>query len=512
MNTITPILTYLLQSNSDMTSLLSGTAIKAIVAYVTDYITKQSLKTYSIFDVVRSVFDKNSEMIGGDAKRREKVRKIFTQIVNSLTAKLEIGGPMASLYVLGNPDHYTHHRFVPFYWRPFVKEVLSFWVDELRSEEASDMCEVLDKVVINKSEGQLIGLSKISDYMYRPTTCENDTLYDWICLSVKSGKRRIKTKNIGDAADEPEFDDTDDELNIKPHWDECPTRVSNDREHEIGDECLSDDFIEDDARCEEWDIDESDDSSASSERDELDVMEELAESVQKKDRSFLPGHPQSRTHQAHLKKEDPFIVPNFLPNTLPRVDRGDREYYCCTMLTLFKPWRSGKDLKAKMETWDKSFMAHDFGKRQMEIMKFFNVRYECLDAHNDYSANRDKEDQDKIKYQWATSDTLSAHYAEAYSGADFNMDKTHDTYDEELFDIPGKKCKSRREAMALAARTMHISGWLDPSPDGLPDVGSLIPMVPEFDQSGKLWRAAVLAKKQEILHEKTKHMPTGSEA
>ena len=135
---------------------------------------------------------------------------------------------MASLYVLGNPDHYTCHRFVPFYWRPFVKEVLSFWVDKLRPEEASDN-----------------------------------------------------------------------------------------------------------------------------------------ESVQKNDRSFLPGHPQSRTHQAHLKKEDPFIVPNFLPNTLPRVDRGDREYYCCTMLTLFKPWRSGKDLKAKKETWDKSFMAHDFGKRQI---------------------------------------------------------------------------------------------------------------------------------------------------
>src|SRR6202042_1225113 len=110
-----------------------------------------------------------------------------------------------------------------------------------------------------------------------------------------------------------------------------------------------------DAEFEEGDVDESDDS-----RDELDVMEELAESVQKKDRSFLPGHPQSRTHQAHLKKEDPFIVPNFLPNTLPRADRRDCEYYCCTMLTFFKPWRSGKNLKAKMETWDKSFMAHDF--------------------------------------------------------------------------------------------------------------------------------------------------------
>jgi hypothetical protein len=65
--------------------------------------------------------------------------------------------------------------------------------------------------------------------------------------------------------------------------------------------------------------------------------------------------------------------------------------------------------------------------------------------------------------------------------------------------------------MALAERTMNMSGWLDPSPDGLPDVGSLIPMQPEVEQSGKLWRAAVLAKKKEILQEKIKDMPIKSD-
>ena len=77
MNTVTPELSYLLRSNSDVTSLLSGTSVKAVVAYVTDYITKQSLKTYSIFDVIRSTFDKNTELIGGDIKRKEKEGKIF---------------------------------------------------------------------------------------------------------------------------------------------------------------------------------------------------------------------------------------------------------------------------------------------------------------------------------------------------------------------------------------------------------------------------------------------------
>ena len=57
-NFITPILIYLLGCNSDVTSLLSGTAIKAIVAYVTDYITKVPLKTHVMFDTIRNVFDK----------------------------------------------------------------------------------------------------------------------------------------------------------------------------------------------------------------------------------------------------------------------------------------------------------------------------------------------------------------------------------------------------------------------------------------------------------------------
>src|SRR5882724_3840036 len=68
-NALSPIVTYLLRCNSDVTSLLSGTAIKAIVAYISDYVTKPGLKTYTIFDTIRSVFDKSSEMLGGTQKR-----------------------------------------------------------------------------------------------------------------------------------------------------------------------------------------------------------------------------------------------------------------------------------------------------------------------------------------------------------------------------------------------------------------------------------------------------------
>jgi len=39
----------------------------------------------------------------------------MTKIVNALIAKMEMGSPMASMYLLGNPDHYTGHKFVYFY-------------------------------------------------------------------------------------------------------------------------------------------------------------------------------------------------------------------------------------------------------------------------------------------------------------------------------------------------------------------------------------------------------------
>ncbi|TDL15794.1 hypothetical protein BD410DRAFT_679666, partial [Rickenella mellea] len=74
LNTFTSLLTYLIRCNSDVTSLLSGTAIKAVISYVTDYITKSPLKTHTIFDAVRSIFDKNSEFLNGSSSQKEKAR------------------------------------------------------------------------------------------------------------------------------------------------------------------------------------------------------------------------------------------------------------------------------------------------------------------------------------------------------------------------------------------------------------------------------------------------------
>ncbi|KAF8958460.1 hypothetical protein BDZ97DRAFT_1668514 [Flammula alnicola] len=125
LNTFTHLVTYLFRCNTDVTNLSSGTAIKAVVLYVSDYITKTTLKTHTIFDSIRSVFHKNSEMIGGTLPMKEKTRRLMTKVVNLLTAKMEMGAPMICMYLLDNPDHYTvihrlmiHHRSMIHFCHP----------------------------------------------------------------------------------------------------------------------------------------------------------------------------------------------------------------------------------------------------------------------------------------------------------------------------------------------------------------------------------------------------------
>ncbi|KIM73075.1 hypothetical protein PILCRDRAFT_15521 [Piloderma croceum F 1598] len=59
---------------------------------------------------------------------------------------------------------------------------------------------------------------------------------------------------------------------------------------------------------------------------------------------------------------------------------------------------------------------------------------------------------------------------------------------------------------------MHDAGWFDKSPNGPPDVGDLIPVVPTQLQSGKDWTAVVQRKQQELVDERCKNIPDNIDA
>ncbi|KAI0040681.1 hypothetical protein FA95DRAFT_1460167, partial [Auriscalpium vulgare] len=97
---------------------------------------------------------------------------------------LEIGGPMASLYLLGHPDHYTMHLFAKLFWKNYSNEVLRFWSPDEALDDGLDAT-----VVVKNIKGSLVGQSAITDYTCRPKELLSMNVYDWIRTCTKSLKR-----------------------------------------------------------------------------------------------------------------------------------------------------------------------------------------------------------------------------------------------------------------------------------------------------------------------------------
>ncbi|KAG5220667.1 ATP-dependent DNA helicase [Salix suchowensis] len=197
------------------------------------------------------------------------------------------------------------------------------------------------EVALIKAGNRVLGLSPVFDYVFRPESLQGMCLYDWAvrCTRVKLTKKKENSSHSSkDNNEEPEHDEMD-----------------------------------------------SDDAS-----DYNEDTEKLLSSSKRSARvllDYLPDHPLYSTHKCALmmeknKKLDRVVL-NFM-SAPPRRDQGDREYYCSVMLAFFVPWRSGKELKAADKTWDEAFLDQEFSIAHTKLMNNFNLRYECLDAKDDF--------------------------------------------------------------------------------------------------------------------------------
>src|SRR6266550_5593655 len=110
----------------------------------------------------------------------------MNKMVNLLSTKQEMGAPMICMYLLGHPDHYTSHSFVSFFWKTYVNEVYHAWCPDNNEIKPT-------KVTLLKCNKNIIGVSQVDDYIYRPTDIENMCLYDWIrCCK----RKRLPSKKI----------------------------------------------------------------------------------------------------------------------------------------------------------------------------------------------------------------------------------------------------------------------------------------------------------------------------
>lgn len=125
-------------------------------------------------------FKKKLDLIAGSESWQKVARKLMTNIVNSLSVKMELGSPMINMYLLGNPDYYSSHEFGHCYWQAFVTNARSPWTS--KTDDGNKQQDKPEKVsVLKLKQGKwAVVFSPIIDYIWQPHELEYLSLYDWI--------------------------------------------------------------------------------------------------------------------------------------------------------------------------------------------------------------------------------------------------------------------------------------------------------------------------------------------
>ncbi|KII93650.1 hypothetical protein PLICRDRAFT_49682 [Plicaturopsis crispa FD-325 SS-3] len=114
---------FLLQCNIDLKFIGSGEAAKALLYYVTDYITKPSLPAHIglaalQYAIKKTATQSNSvNIIAGEPKKSSAL----VTIVNGLMGRQEISHQQVMSYLIGGGDHYKSENFVNLYWTPYLR-------------------------------------------------------------------------------------------------------------------------------------------------------------------------------------------------------------------------------------------------------------------------------------------------------------------------------------------------------------------------------------------------------
>ena len=227
---------------------------------------------------------------------------------------------------------------------------------------------------------------------------------------------------------------------------------------------------------------------------------------------FLPfqeQHPLYETHGLRYCSETHLSVPNFVGASIPRRDLGDREYYCLTMLTLFKPWRTGRSLKMESESWDEAFMSYEFLAEHKKIMSNLHIKYECQDAQDDFHA------QFKKGAVSLPGSACSAEQAlDFFENTTLEESLTELQWNPESLDtespLLSKQEKDRRRTTMEIRNVLSQTGWLTENPGTLPSGCDLHPEPLSLDQLGSKWKADVMTHRDQIRAERNRNLPLNS--
>ena len=124
------------RSNMDIKFIWTGSDAKALVYYITDYVTKMSLSFHDTLSLVQkcipSIMDPSDQTNKQNAI--EKSRKLVLRCYNALGSQQELSGVQVASYLMNWKDHYTTHKFQGLYLIQ-TERYLQAQLNEIRAKQ-----------------------------------------------------------------------------------------------------------------------------------------------------------------------------------------------------------------------------------------------------------------------------------------------------------------------------------------------------------------------------------------
>ncbi|VDC05031.1 unnamed protein product [Peniophora sp. CBMAI 1063] len=328
-NNFNDVVLFLLRSNMDVKYIGSGQVAKALVYYITDYISKGTLPMHVGLAAVIAAIKKmelsapaDSDEVTANVQRR----RFLIKCVNAMMGRVELSHQQVMSYLVGGGDFYSSHQFASLYWGDMSKFHLPPVLSSGEDDDVEEYAGGVD-VTVNLRDNDIVPSSQLLDYRFRPSGHGFDEISVWEFAGLVE-KSKIKRKT-DEAVDPP-----------------ASAMYEVDDGHE----------------------------------GELSGMASRAKL------SFMEPHPQADTHVIHLRGN--VHVPILSGPVIPRYSSEDGdacERFCRAMLILFKPWRERGDLLGGYGTWKAAYDAHRFPDHLSRTIRNIHVEHECKEARDDHS-------------------------------------------------------------------------------------------------------------------------------
>ncbi|KAJ3924317.1 MAG: hypothetical protein NXY57DRAFT_865450, partial [Lentinula lateritia] len=108
-----------IRCNMDIKFIGSGASAKAVLYYITNYITKSQLKTHVAYAALERAVVKLSQHNIDDTPITIMAKKLLQKCAYSMISEQELSAQQVSTYLLGYEDHFTSHKYVNLFWTSF---------------------------------------------------------------------------------------------------------------------------------------------------------------------------------------------------------------------------------------------------------------------------------------------------------------------------------------------------------------------------------------------------------